>query len=149
MSDQRDLVTVLHFAASEALREIGKQSLGAGLNGGGRNIVEVVEYGIAPVREDRGDAGVVFELPERVESREPGDQHDVAAPGGHGPPYSVYRPASMTRRAISRPTAMVLAGSYLARRRRIANWVRSMSPSATAVMTLRVASSMVCIALAA
>jgi len=70
----------------------------------------------------------------------------VPAPPGQGAvglPYSAYRPASITCRAICRPIAIVSAGSCLANRRTMAIWVLSMSPSATAAITLRAASSTV------
>ena len=51
--------------------------------------------------------------------------------------YNVYRPASITCLAICRPSAIVSAGSCFASRRRIAICVRSISPSATAAITLR------------
>src|ERR1039458_3344286 len=68
-------------------------------------------------------------------------------PGGLS--YSEYRPAASTCLAIWRPIPMVSAGSCLDRRRRIAIWVLSISPSATAAITLRDESSTVCPALAA
>src|SRR5438270_6851666 len=54
---------------------------------------------------------------------------------------SVYLPLSITFPAIFLRSSIVLKGSYFARRRRIASWVRSMSPSATAAIILRAAAS--------
>src|SRR5277367_4554112 len=54
----------------------------------------------------------------------------------YAPAYDVtYLPVSSTRLAIFSCNAMMFTGSCLARRRTIAIWVRSMSPSATAATT--------------